>query len=182
VGGQRIIDRVAAALRPLTDALVLCANDPRAAQWLPGVAVVPDTFHAKGGLAGVESGLGEAAARGHDALCVAWDMPFITTELLASLAAHARAHDLDAVLPASESPHGFEPFCGFYAGRVHAALRDFLAGGGSAAHAFLRGLDRVHFMTRAQLGLNGGERRPYFLSVNSAGDLERARTLAGDAQ
>lgn len=173
---------MAAALRPVTDSLVLSANDPGAAQWLPGVAVLPDALPAKGGLAGVESGLGEAAAKGHDALCVAWDMPFVTKELLAALAAHARTHDLDAVLPASDAPHGFEPFCGFYAARLHPALRAFLVGGGSAAHAFLRTLDRVHFMTPAQLGLNGSDRRPYFLSVNSAGDLERARTLAGDAQ
>ena len=109
-------------------------------------------------------------------------MPFVTTELLAALAEHARAHDLDAVLPASDSPHGFEPFCGFYAGRLHPALRAFLAGSGSAAHAFLRTLDRVRFMTPAELGINAGDRRPYFLSVNSAGDLERARTLGGDTQ
>ena len=46
VEGARIIDRVAAALREATDELLLVANDPGAAAWLPGVRTVADVRHA----------------------------------------------------------------------------------------------------------------------------------------
>ena len=42
VGGRRIIDRVAEALREATDDLLIVSNDPAASAWLPGVRAVPD--------------------------------------------------------------------------------------------------------------------------------------------
>jgi molybdopterin-guanine dinucleotide biosynthesis protein A len=42
VGGRRIIDRVAAALGEVTDDLLLIANDPAGAGWLPGIRVGQD--------------------------------------------------------------------------------------------------------------------------------------------
>jgi molybdopterin-guanine dinucleotide biosynthesis protein A len=177
VGGQRIIDRVVLALRASVSELVLVSNDAAAGNWLPGVAVVADRIPGAGGLAGIEAAL----SSGRDVLVVAWDMPFVTAPVASAIVARARATDADVVVPESESPFGFEPFCAFYAARVGPALSAFLAGGGRAPRDFLAKLTRVERVPRAELERLGDVRRT-FLSVNSPEDLARARTMVGDAQ
>jgi molybdopterin-guanine dinucleotide biosynthesis protein A len=177
VGGLRVIDRVVAALRGTTTDLVLAANDPDAANWLPGVAVLADRVSGTGGLAGVDAALTSE----RDVLVVAWDMPFVTAQVASALVDLAHATDADVVVPESESPFGFEPFCAFYAARVGPALSAFLAGGGRAPRDFLARLTRVERVPRAKLALLGDVRRT-FMSVNSPEDLAKARALAGSAQ
>lgn len=176
VGGSRIIDRVAAALRAATGDLVLAANEPDATTWLPGVPVVRDTRDSAGGLAGIEAALaGVALARG--ALVVAWDMPFVSPELLRLLLDAAMEGDADVVLPASASPHGAEPFCGFYAASVLSPLRRFLEEGGRAAHEFVGRLPRARIVSSSEIARLGDPRR-LLLSVNTPEDLARARAMA----
>jgi len=177
VGEGRIIDRVASALRPVTRELLVAANDPYASRWLPGVAVVADTHRGAGGLAGVEAAL----SRGQDALVVAWDMPFVTGQLLQLIIDTAQSHDADVALPASDSPYGFEPFCAFYAARVRERLGTFLDAGGGPARDFLRRLARVHVIPVAEVERVGDGRRLFF-SVNTPNDLERARAMAKAAE
>ena len=114
VGGARIVDRVRAALAPACGETVLLANDPSATAWIPGMRVLGDVHAGTGGLAGVHAAL----LLGGDALVVAWDMPFVTTELLQGIAAAASAADAMICVPESPS-HGVEPFCSFY-------LQDFV--------------------------------------------------------
>ena len=173
MGGTRIVDRVAAALRQVTGELLLVANDPDASHWLPGVAVLSDDHPGAGGLAGVEAAL----SRGQDALVVAWDMPFVTAPLLRTLIDAAQGHDADVALPESKSPYGFEPFCAYYAVRVREALSEFLRAGGGAARDFLRRLARVHLVSAAEVKRHGDPERLFF-SVNTPADLERARAMA----
>ncbi|MEX2179923.1 MAG: molybdenum cofactor guanylyltransferase [Gemmatimonadaceae bacterium] len=177
VGGARIIDRVAAALRPLTCELVVASNHLEAEHWLPGVAVVRDNHQDAGGLAGVEAGL----ARGQDALVVAWDMPFVTTRVLDAILAAARRWNADVTLPESESPYGMEPFCAHYAARVRTPLTRFLAEGGGPARDFIRGLERVRLESASDLGVLDSPGRLYF-SVNSTADLDRARAMAVESR
>ena len=134
VGGKRSIDRVVEALRGATSAIVLAANDPDAAMWLPGVAVVADRFPGTGGLAGVEAAL---ASRG-DVMVVAWDMPFVSPALVELIIGEARHHDSRVTVPESRSPYGFEPFCAYYAASVQPALADFLRGAADRRAIFLR--------------------------------------------
>src|SRR5205085_1702057 len=42
VGGIRVIDRVATALRVVTSELIVVSNDPDAVRWLPGLAAQRD--------------------------------------------------------------------------------------------------------------------------------------------
>jgi len=177
IGGQRILDRVVSALRGVATDLVLVSNDTAAASWLPGVAVLADRVSGAGGLAGVEVAL----ASRQDVFVVAWDMPFVTPQVTAAIGERARATDADVVVPESESPFGFEPFCAFYAARVGPALSAFLAGGGRAPRDFLAKLTRVERVSRSELDRMGDVRR-MFMSVNSPEDLASARTMAGDAQ
>lgn len=171
VGGRRVIDRVHAALLPVTGAIVLVANDPSAASWLAPTRVVGDLHAGAGGLAGVHAAL----AIGGDVLAVAWDMPFVTSALLAAIHERAESANADVCVPESESPYGIEPFCAFYRRTTLAPLHEFLAAGGGSARDFLARC------TVARLPLADvraiGDPDALFLSVNSADDLERARSL-----
>lgn len=113
VGGERIIDRVAASLRGVTAELLLIANDPAARSWLPGVPTAPDIRPGLGSLGGIYSAL--VQARG-PALVVAWDMPFVSRELLLELARLGASGQPppDVVVPESDSHRGVEPLCGYY--------------------------------------------------------------------
>jgi molybdopterin-guanine dinucleotide biosynthesis protein A len=116
-----------------------------------------------------------ALATGNDALVVAWDMPFVTPDLLQLLLATARNEDADVVVPESGSPHGFEPFCSFYSTRVASALSQFLVTN-AAPSDFVAGLSRVKRVSLEDVARIGDPAR-LFLSVNSADDLMRARAL-----
>lgn len=171
VGGRRVIDRVQDALRAVTGEIVLVANDAQAASWLPQTRVVADLHAGAGGLAGVHAAL----AAGGDVLAVAWDMPFVTSALLAAIHQRAERTNADVCVPESGSPYGIEPFCAFYRATTLATLQEFLAAGGGSARDFLARC------TVARLPLADvraiGDPDALFLSVNSADDLERARSL-----
>jgi molybdopterin-guanine dinucleotide biosynthesis protein A len=176
IGGKRIIDRVADALRWVTPNLTVISNSAEAARWLPGVAVLRDRVADAGGLAGVDAAL----TTGNDVLVVAWDMPFVTPDLLQLILAKARNEDADVVVPESGSPHGFEPFCSYYSTRVAAALEQYLQVGATPSD-FLANLPRVSRVTLEEVGEVGDPVR-LFMSVNSADDLMRARAMAETAE
>lgn len=163
---------MAAALRPVTDDLVLVANDADAATWLLGVRLVSDVLPGTGGLAGVHAALAPET----DALVVAWDMPFVTPELLAAIRDCGAVSGAEVCVPESVSPYGMEPFCAYYSGRVRARLDDFLRSGGGAAREFLAQC-AVERLPLAEVRRHG-EPALLFLNVNTPDDLERARAAA----
>ena len=89
--------------------LLLIANDPAAAMWLPGVRVENDVRPGCGSLGGIHAALSHA---GSAVLVVAWDMPFVPAGLLTAL----RSLDelADAAVPESDSRRGLEPLCAYY--------------------------------------------------------------------
>lgn len=122
VGGERIIDRVAARLREVVDDLLLIANAREADAWLVGVRRRADVITDTGSLGGIHAALSHA---GTSVLLVAWDMPFVPTALLRRLLAlGARA---DAAVPESESKRGLEPLCAFYSQACLAPIEHRLA-------------------------------------------------------
>lgn len=173
IGRERIVDRVARALRAVTSELLLAANNEAAPSWLPGVAVVADRIPDAGGLAGVEAALG----RDTDVVVLAWDMPFVPTTVLELIVREARAHAADVVVPESISPFGFEPFCAFYSATVAAPLTAFLERGGRAPRDFIAELSRARRIPLTVIEALGDPRR-MFLSVNTAEDLAAARAAA----
>jgi molybdopterin-guanine dinucleotide biosynthesis protein A len=108
VGGIRIIDRVANALRSVASEILLVSNDSNATSWLPRVRVVNDVRAERGSLVGIHSAL---AAAGNAVIVVAWDMPFVDAELLGLISDRSRAERF-ATVP--EGPGGIEPFCAMY--------------------------------------------------------------------
>ncbi|OLB01152.1 MAG: hypothetical protein AUH23_00035 [Gemmatimonadetes bacterium 13_2_20CM_1_69_27] len=83
LGGRRILDRVVDAVRTATDEPpVLIANAPDGPTWRPELRTIPDVRPGSGSLGGIHTAIVSGAG---PVLCVAWDMPFVTIELLRAL-------------------------------------------------------------------------------------------------
>jgi molybdopterin-guanine dinucleotide biosynthesis protein A len=169
-----MIDRVAAALSPIVDNIVLVANAPDAAAWLPGTRVVPDVLQGGGSAAGVHAAL---RAIGGPAIVVAWDLPFVTTALLQVIASAANPES-DAAAPAGHVTGEFEPLCAWYAPRCAGEIEAEWAVGDRSLHGLLRRVSTVVVPMERLEKLGSAER--LFFNVNSGDDLERARQMAAD--
>ena len=131
VQGVRIIDRVRTALEPVVDDLLLIANDPGAAEWLPGVRCEADVLRDVGSIAGIHAALVHAGA---PVVIVAWDMPFVPTGLLRALS--MAGTEADAVVPESDSRRGLEPLCAYYGPACISAIEQRVASGDRRVIAF----------------------------------------------
>jgi molybdopterin-guanine dinucleotide biosynthesis protein A len=171
VGGERILDRV---VRTLTEALgappLLVANAPDAAGWRPDLRVVADIRPGLGALGGIYTAVVEAPA---PAVCVAWDMPFVSVPLVRALADGLAA--CDAMLPESAGPRSLEPLCAAYGPGCRTAIAATLDAGDLRA---------VGFHPRISLGIlplsdvrRLGDPALLFFNVNTADDLARAERL-----
>jgi molybdopterin-guanine dinucleotide biosynthesis protein A len=171
VGGRRIIDRVVDAITTALGAPpTLIANAAEAATWRSDLTIVADRRPGAGSLGGIYT----AVAIGMDpVLCVAWDMPFVTADLLSTLVAGAPGYD--AFLPASSGKLGVEPLCAVYGPGCRQPIERALARGDLRAIAFhdaarigTLSLDRVQAF---------GDPAELFFNVNHPADLERAEAL-----
>lgn len=161
-------------VRALVEALgappLLVANDLAAAEWRPDLEVVADTRPGLGALGGIYTAVVAAPA---PAVCVAWDMPFVSAPLLRALADGLAGHD--AVLPESSGPRRLEPLCAAYGPACRAAIEAALAAGDRRA---------VGFHPRISLGIlplsyvrRFGDPAELFFNVNTADDLAGAERL-----
>jgi molybdopterin-guanine dinucleotide biosynthesis protein A len=167
----RIIDRIAAALHPVTSELVLVTGAPSAATWIPGVRVIPDAWRTQGSLVGIHTAL--SYARG-PILVVAWDMPFVTTELFELLQSHTSAY---ATLP--EGPSGVEPFCAIYTPDCLPFIESGLAADDLKLSRMLDRLPSYERVPRAEVERIGDPAKLFF-NVNTADDLAAAERLAAE--
>lgn len=165
VAGRRIVDRVADALRQVTDDLLLVANDPDASTWLPGVRVVADLRPGLGSLGGIHAAV--AGAGGAAALVVAWDMPFVPASLLARL--RALGEHADVAVPESDSKRGLEPLCAYYGPACRAAIERRLDAGDRRVIAFYDDV-RVARLAAGDVARHG-DPALMFLNVNTPDDL-----------
>ncbi|MEO8562576.1 MAG: molybdenum cofactor guanylyltransferase [bacterium] len=134
VDGLRIADRALSALRQASDRQIVVANDSQAPNWFPGLRVVPDFEPDLGPLAGLRTAL--LAADGDALLVVAWDMPFVTSALLATLRRMGEG-GASAVVPVSGRRLLPQPLCAYYsAGALHACERLLARGERRAAALF----------------------------------------------
>ena len=174
VAGRRIIDRVADALREVTDDLLLVANDPGAESWLPGVPVQRDIVPNAGGLGGIHAALHAAS---QPVLMVAWDMPFVPAALLARL--RELGDGADVAVPESGSRRGVEPLCAFYAPACLRAIERRLADGDLRVVGFHEHV-RVARLPADEVSAFG-DPELLFMNVNTPDDLARAETHAATA-
>jgi molybdopterin-guanine dinucleotide biosynthesis protein A len=167
VGGARIIDRVAAALRAVADDLLLVANDPDASAWLPGVRTVADVRPGFGSLGGIYSGL--VHAKGQPVLVVAWDMPFVGPSVLDEL--RTTGAGADVVVFESRSTRGVEPLCAFYRPTCIAPIERHIDGGDLRVVGFFESVRVVRLPPPADPDKT-------FMNVNTPSDLALAEGLA----
>jgi molybdopterin-guanine dinucleotide biosynthesis protein A len=163
VGGARIADLALAALRGATSGQVIVANDPRASQWFPGERVVSDIVPGLGPLGGLASAL--RAASGSPALVVAWDMPFVTPELLIELRRRGEA-GAGAVVPVHGADSWAEPLCAWYGPGLLPTCLALLEAGARRAGALFDALPGAEAMGDADLARFGAPER-LFTSVDT---------------
>jgi molybdopterin-guanine dinucleotide biosynthesis protein A len=132
--------------------------------------VVPDTRPGLGSLGGIYTAVLEAPA---PVVCVAWDMPFVTAELLAALAAGLTTYD--AFLPESDGRRGVEPLCAAYGPACAGAITASADAGDLRAIGFHSRV-RVGVLPLADVGRLGDPAR-LFYNVNTADELARAEAL-----
>lgn len=171
VGGIRIIDRVAAALRQIVRTVVLVANDPQASGWLPDTPVHSDGRPERGSLVGLETAIRHA--RG-PVVVVAWDMPFVSPELLA-LIVRSQGSGAGAVVP--EGRRGLEPMCALYTQECLPAIERALDRGELRLSSVLTQMPRLVRIPVARVSDLGDPDRLFF-NVNTQAQLEAAERMA----
>jgi molybdopterin-guanine dinucleotide biosynthesis protein A len=171
VGGERILDRVAAALTAALGAPpLLVANAPDATSWRTDLRVVSDVRPGLGSLGGIYTAVVEAPA---PVVCVAWDMPFISAPLIRSLADGLSEHD--AFLPQSDGRRGVEPLCAAYGPACREAIAASLDAGDLRAIGFHERI-RVGILPLAEVARQGDPALLFF-NVNTADELAQADEL-----
>jgi len=172
VGGVRILDRlVAAFLEGLGSLPLLVANAPDAGSWQSGLRVVADRLAGGGTLAGLHTAVLEAPA---PVVAVAWDMPFVTAELIGALGRGLDAADV--VIPSSGGRRGVEPLCAGYGPATGPAMAAAINRGDLRAIAFHEAV-RVQVLSEAELRAYGDPDMMFF-NVNTPDDLVRANGMA----
>ena len=171
VGGERILDRLVRAFESALGELpLLVANAPDAESWRPDLRTVGDVQPGFGSLGGIYTAVLAAPA---PVVCVAWDMPFVSDELIRTLAEGLAQHD--AMLPQSDGRRGVEPLCAAYGPACGDAIAASLAAGDLRAIGFhdrirvgILPLEQVRVLADPDL---------LFFNVNTADDLARADQL-----
>jgi len=176
VGGIRIIDRVASAIRAVTPDIVLVANAPDAEQWLGAVKVCRDVRSERGSVVGLHTAIASIPADAI-ALVVAWDMPFVSAGLLSLLAGRVR-EGASAAIP--ERRAGPEPFCAAYTASCLADIERALGRGDFRMSSIVAALPNVSRVRDAEVRSFGDPARLFF-NVNTLADLETAERMAADA-
>jgi molybdopterin-guanine dinucleotide biosynthesis protein A len=175
VHGERVIDRVAKVLGTATDSLLLIANDPSAASWLPGIRVARDVRPGIGSLGGIHAALVHA---GTAVIVVAWDMPFVPEGLLAEL--RVLGEDADVVAPESgSSRRGLEPLCAYYSPACIAPIERSLDADDRRVIGFFDQV-RVARLVAEEVRRYGDPDR-LFMNVNSPSELALAEQYASTA-
>ena len=168
LGGRRILDRVVDAVGAVTGSPpLLVANAPEGPGWRPDLRTVPDVRRDCGSLGGIYTAVASGTG---PVLCVAWDMPFVTADLLRALVEGSAG--CDAFLPESDGRRGVEPLCAVYGPACAPAIERQLARDDLRAIGFHADvnvgtlpLERVRVF---------GDPEVLFFNVNTPSDLERA--------
>jgi molybdopterin-guanine dinucleotide biosynthesis protein A len=159
-------------MRAAVGDVVLIANAPDADQWLPGIRIARDAGSRRGSLVGLHTAL--TAAGDDDVLVVAWDMPFVTGDLLRFIGGKLIG-PIHAAVP--ELATGLEPFCAAYSRRCLPLVERRLAENDLRLTALIDDLPAVRRLGAGELAPFGDPARLFF-NVNTAADLTVAERMA----
>lgn len=168
LGDRRLADWPLQLLDATCDEVLVAANDPAAETWFPSHRIVRDAEPGRGALGALETALRSAA---HDTVLVcAWDMPFVTTAIVNSLAQLVE-HGASCGVP-MHADGALEPLCAAYHRRCSAVVTELLAAGERAAHALMTAAAGTPWVVAQHLGAHEAQRS--FSNVNTAEDLRDA--------
>jgi molybdopterin-guanine dinucleotide biosynthesis protein A len=171
VGGERILDRVVLAVQQTTGSPpLLVANVPEARAWRAGLEVKSDVRPGCGSLGGIYTAV---SAGPGPVLVVAWDMPFVTADLLQALV--KGSDGFDAFLPESGGRRGLEPLCAVYGPACAPAIKARLDDEDFRAIGFHADV-KVGTLPLEQVSAFG-DAETLFFNVNTAEELTRAEEL-----
>jgi len=171
VGGIRIVDRVRAALESVVHDVALVANAPDADSWLPSIRAIRDQGTERGSLVGLRTAV--AGAEG-PVIVVAWDMPFVRSELFALLISKLKP-GTDAVIP--DGPRGPEPMCALYTRGCLLAIDSALERRDLRLSSLVSQLPGAVRVGVSEVSAVGDPSRLFF-NVNTPADLELAERMA----
>ncbi|MGH7466197.1 MAG: molybdenum cofactor guanylyltransferase [Longimicrobiales bacterium] len=176
VGGVRVVDRVARALRSAlaTADVVAIINDAQIARQV-ALPHRPDAIAGAGALAGVHAALVWAGELGFGGVIAAGcDMPFLSAALLSELLARRGGNDI--VIPASDGPRGVEPLCAFYSTACIAPVEAAIAHGDARMIGFHDMVD-VHRIP-IDVVRTFGDPAVMFMNLNTESDRAAAEQIA----
>jgi molybdopterin-guanine dinucleotide biosynthesis protein A len=169
LGGRPLICHALAALRGAVGEVAIVAKPDTELPEIAGVAVWRESAELRHPLVGIVHAL--ACAHGRPVLVCAADMPFVTRELLAALAA-ADPAGAPAVV-ATSAERGLQPLLGCYQPEAGALLAEAAREGTAPVRRVVSGLgSRLFEVSDPQVLFN----------VNSAEDLAAAEALLDDAR
>ena len=167
VGGRSILERQIDELSRLTSDILLVGGSARHER----ARVVGDTVPGCGPLGGLHAALTEA--RGDATLVIACDMPYVTSPLLAYLA--ALTCEAEAVVPQTE--RGYHPLCAAYTRACLEPVARRLFDGRLKMTDLLADL-RVRVVMPEELD-RFGDRHQLLANVNSPAEYSGLETLKG---
>lgn len=177
IAGHSILERAAAALRPVCADVVLIANDPETYAEVD-LDKRPDLRGGSGPVGGVREAVAWARERGlPGALVVACDMPFVPSGLLEAL--WLASEGRDGAVPESGGPRGVEPLCAAYRVSCLGAIERALERADLRVIGFFEEAD-IRRVAATDVAPHGEPERVFF-NVNTAADLERARLMAAQS-
>jgi molybdopterin-guanine dinucleotide biosynthesis protein A len=171
VGGEMVIDRVIAQVRPLTDDLFINTNTPAQYERFQ-LRIEQDVYPGRAALGGIFTAI--HAARYQHVLVVACDMPFLNRKLLRYLA--NLAPTADVVIPLISPPQP-ETLHAIYGKACLPAIEPRLQANRLRIIDFFDDVS-VNFIERRDVARFDPEFRS-FINLNTPDDLEKARRLAG---
>ena len=167
---MRILDRqIEVFTEALGHAPLLISNSVDAVNWRPGLPVVPDVRPGLGPLGGIYTAVVSAAP----VVLAAWDMPFISVDLIRALAAGLAEYD--AFLPESGGQRGVEPLCAAYGPACRGAIETCLEQGDLRAIAFHQAIKTGILPLERVREMDDPAR--LFFNLNTPDDLPKANVL-----
>lgn len=165
LGGRPMIERVIAALQPVTTGVAIVANDPEYAKL--GFPVFADSLMGIGPLEAIRTTLRNSNRP--RALLVGCDLPFVSPELFKFLL--SIGGDYDAVVPIG-ADQKLEPLCAIYCTRALVVVDELIASGERKVSSLF---DRVptRFVRFDELRHLAGSEL-FFENVNTPEDYARA--------
>ncbi len=156
------------ALHTVCDDVVIAANAADAADWFPAHRVVRDIVPGVGALSALQTAM--VAGGGRTVVVCAWDMPFVTAEVLEALVIEVES-GAECCVPVH--PDGrLEPLCAAYAAGCADTATWLLDAGERAAHALADAVGGARWPIASKGSDHDGQRT--FFNVNTPADLARA--------